>query len=350
MVSKQGRQEGSINPEDGPVAVFAIELRRLRERCGRPTYRELATLSAKVGTPYSDTTFSTAARGHAVPSRAVVMAYVRACLAYAKKDEQTNAQALEEWDERWTALQNQLAPERPETEPPADRPVSASRSTDQPQPEEVDSDQTVEHPEHRPVAAGPRRRMGNRAKRALMFVAGALVTAGLAFSARYASAPGSAAADRPPPAAAPSRAALPEKALPTADVGGNIRCARPRYINGLAWRPCMRVDHTKLVFVVQMSNEGPEPVTVRAKLAYIQAGKEAGCPGDWGAGVQVEVAPGETVTSPQTECTADKLPATPFQTKAWVTAPSEDSWGYREMSQTVHIQADGTTAIWADEA
>ncbi|WP_160330207.1 hypothetical protein [Streptomyces roseifaciens] len=51
MVSNQGRQEGDINPADGPVAEFAIALRRLREQCGRPTYRQLAPLSAKVGSP-----------------------------------------------------------------------------------------------------------------------------------------------------------------------------------------------------------------------------------------------------------------------------------------------------------
>ncbi|MFD5493402.1 hypothetical protein ACFWH4_10850 [Streptomyces sp. NPDC127091] len=350
MVSNQGRQEASINPADGPLAVFAIELRRLREQCGRPTYRKLATLSARVGTPYSDTTFSTAARGHTAPSHTVVAAYVRACLAYAKADEQTSAEALEEWDERWTALQSQLAPERPEAALPADRPASAPGPTDHPQHEGAKADQTIEHPEPRPEATGAHRRMDRRIKQGLMLLVGALATVGLGFGARYVAAPGSAAADLPPPAPAPSEAALPETALPTAGLGGNSRCARPRYVNGLAWRPCMRIDNTKLVFAVQMSNTGPEPVTVRAKLAYVRAGKAIGCPGPWGAGVQVDVAPGETVTSPRAECTTGKMPATPFQTKAWVTALHENSWGYREMSQTAHVQADGTTAIWSDEA
>ncbi|AXI91224.1 hypothetical protein SAM9427_36210 (plasmid) [Streptomyces sp. ETH9427] len=66
--------------------------------------------------------------------------------------------------------------------------------------------------------------------------------------------------------------------------------------------------------------------------------------------MQVEVPPGETVTSPPTACTMAKLPATAFQAKAWVITPIDRSWGYREMSQTVHIQSDGVKAIWADEA
>ncbi|MFE1877735.1 hypothetical protein ACFW9N_44040 [Streptomyces sp. NPDC059496] len=133
-------------------------------------------------------------------------------------------------------------------------------------------------------------------------------------------------------------------------MGDNSRCARLRYVNGLAWSPCTQADSQKLDFAVWLSNTGTKPVTVKIKLAYVQAGTAYACSGQWGNGVQIEIAPGATMTSPEKMCAADKLPATAFQAKAWVIAPDDASWGYREMSQTVHIQADGVTAIWADEA
>lgn len=344
MVSNQGRQEGDINPADGPVAEFAIALRRLREQCGRPTYRQLATLSAKVGSPYSDTTFSTAARGHTAPSRAVVMAYVRACLAYAKADEQKIAGAVEEWDTRWKALEAKLAPAQ--TSQPSVATASAAPEPDRP------STPTADAPEPGQTAARPQRpleptarRFLHRRKPVLMLLAGIVVIGGLGFGARYIAPSGSAAADAVTKAAAP-----PEASPSAAGLGGNTRCARLRYVNGLAWSPCTRVDGTKLVFAVQLSNTGDTPVTVKAKLAYVRAGVAYGCPGTWGTGVQVEVPPGETMTSPLTECAVAKLPATAFQAKAWVISPTDPSWGYREMSQTVHIQPDGVKAIWADEA
>ncbi|WP_155553693.1 hypothetical protein [Streptomyces sp. E1N211] len=343
MVSNQGRQEGDINPADGPVAEFAIALRRLREQCGRPTYRQLATLSAKVGSPYSDTTFSTAARGHTPPSRAVVMAYVRACLAYAKTDEQKIAGAVEEWEARWKSMEAKLAAARPS--PPSGgsaAPLEPDRPST-PTPDVPAPGQAADQP-GRPLATTVRRFL-HRRKPVLMVFAGIVVIGGLGFGARYIAPPGSAAADTATPAAAP-----PGASPSAADLGGNSRCARLRYVNGLAWSPCTRVDGTKLVFAVQLSNTGEKPVTVKAKLAYVRAGVAYGCPGSWGTGVQVEVPPGETVTSPPTACTMAKLPATAFQAKAWVITPIDRSWGYREMSQTVHIQSDGVKAIWADEA
>ncbi|MDQ0994771.1 hypothetical protein [Streptomyces sp. V3I7] len=325
------------------MAAFAIELRRLREECGRPTYRQLATLSAKVGSPYSDTTFSTAARGHTAPSRAVVMAYVRACLAYTKADEEKIASAVDEWDTRWKPLEVELAPARP-SQPAADS--AAAPEPDRPSPstsEGSESEQTDEQTE-RPVVVTARW-FADRRKPVLMFLAGIAAMAGLGLGARYIAPPGSAAADSVPPVAAP-----PGASLSAAGLGGNSRCGRLRYVNGLTWSPCTRVEGTKLVFAVQISNRGKTPVAVKAKLSYVRAGVAYGCPGSWGAGVDIKVPPGETVISPLAACTVTKLPATAFQAKAWVITPTDRSWGYREMSQTVHIQPDGVKAIWADEA
>ncbi len=53
---------------------FAARLRKLRERAGRPTYRDLARHAH-----YSIATLSSAAAGRQLPSLAVTLAYVRAC-------------------------------------------------------------------------------------------------------------------------------------------------------------------------------------------------------------------------------------------------------------------------------
>ncbi len=68
-----------------PVARFAAQLRELRERAGRPSYRRLAQL-----THYSHTALSQAAAGRSVPSLAVTQAFVRGC-----------GGDVEEWSARW---------------------------------------------------------------------------------------------------------------------------------------------------------------------------------------------------------------------------------------------------------
>lgn len=49
-----GRPERSIDPEAGPVAEFARDLRRLRHSSGRPSYRELARRAGLSVTVLSD--------------------------------------------------------------------------------------------------------------------------------------------------------------------------------------------------------------------------------------------------------------------------------------------------------
>ncbi|MGW2476135.1 hypothetical protein [Streptomyces sp. NPDC001665] len=330
MVSNQGRQEGAIDPEDGPEARFALALRRLREECGRPTYRQLATLSAKVGSPYSDTTFSTAARGHTPPSHAVTLAYVRACLAHTKADERRTAGTVREWDARWRALEEELAPAEPDEGGVPEPPVESC----EPAPEPPVADASAPVGDDTP--APPRRR------RALALLGAAAVLAGLGLGAWHLVPAGPTAVDAVTVDAAPPPGS-------PATAGGNSRCARPRYVNGLAWTPCTRVEGGRLLFLVRLSNPGEEPVTVRARLAYVRAGAAHDCPGAWGSGVRVEVRPGGTVISPRTACGVERLPATAFQAKAWVAGPAAP-WGYREMSPTVHIQPDGAKALWADEA
>lgn len=58
-----GRAERQVDPEAGPLQRFAWELRQLRLRAGRPSYRELA---ARVH--YSASMLSEAAAGLSLPS------------------------------------------------------------------------------------------------------------------------------------------------------------------------------------------------------------------------------------------------------------------------------------------
>ncbi len=68
------RPERPLDPGDDPLLEFAADLRRLREKAGNPTYRELGRRAH-----YSAGTLSEAAGGKKMPSLAVALAYVRAC-------------------------------------------------------------------------------------------------------------------------------------------------------------------------------------------------------------------------------------------------------------------------------
>ncbi|MET7655605.1 hypothetical protein [Streptomyces sp. NPDC005486] len=69
-----GRPERPVDPQAGPVQLFAHELRELRRTAGGPSYRRMAETAG-----FSAATLSEAARGDRLPSLAVVQGYVRAC-------------------------------------------------------------------------------------------------------------------------------------------------------------------------------------------------------------------------------------------------------------------------------
>jgi Helix-turn-helix domain len=95
------------DPAAMSVADFAAQLRELRERAGRPSYRRLAQLAH-----YSHTALSQAAAGHSLPSLAVTLAFVRAC-----------GGDVEEWTARWReAGQFAQSPGEPPC-PPVQRPA-----------------------------------------------------------------------------------------------------------------------------------------------------------------------------------------------------------------------------------
>ncbi|EPH44765.1 DNA-binding protein [Streptomyces aurantiacus] len=102
-----GRREKPLDPTDGPVARFAVELRKLRQEAGTPSYRAMAQRAA-----YSVTALSQAAAGEKLPSLAVVRAYAEACGA----DPQ-------EWERRRHEAARELA-----DEPAADAEGDAARS------------------------------------------------------------------------------------------------------------------------------------------------------------------------------------------------------------------------------
>ncbi|MFJ9631819.1 hypothetical protein ACIRU8_29385 [Streptomyces sp. NPDC101175] len=80
-----GRREKPLDPDEGPVQRLAHDLRALREKAGKPTYRSMA---ARV--PYSASALSQAAGGEQLPTLALVRAYAEALEA-----------DVQEWEDRW---------------------------------------------------------------------------------------------------------------------------------------------------------------------------------------------------------------------------------------------------------
>lgn len=90
------RTERPLDPNAGPLAEFAFELRQLRYRAGNPPYRQLARRALR-----SATALSAAAGGKTFPSLEVTLAYVRACGG----DEDA-------WRARWIELNSTLSSAR----------------------------------------------------------------------------------------------------------------------------------------------------------------------------------------------------------------------------------------------
>ncbi|GAA2420805.1 helix-turn-helix domain-containing protein [Streptomyces coeruleofuscus] len=80
-----GRREKPVDPSAGPVQRLAHDLRLLREKAGKPPYREMAERAG-----YSMTALSQAAAGDQLPTLAVARAYAEALDA-----------DPDEWEARW---------------------------------------------------------------------------------------------------------------------------------------------------------------------------------------------------------------------------------------------------------
>src|SRR5690349_272736 len=82
------RARAASSPDPEAIATFSEAMLELRRAAGNPDYR---TLARRAG--YSVTTLWSAAHGHGVPSRAVLLAYVAAC-----------GGDTVEWEQRWRRL------------------------------------------------------------------------------------------------------------------------------------------------------------------------------------------------------------------------------------------------------
>ncbi|WP_367137297.1 hypothetical protein [Saccharothrix sp. HUAS TT1] len=99
------RPEDPLRPGSRELGEFAADLRALRERAGRPAYRQLAR-----DAHYSAAALSEAANGRRLPSLAVTLAYVGAC-----------GGDVVAWESRWRALSDRVADANPRTPPAATR-------------------------------------------------------------------------------------------------------------------------------------------------------------------------------------------------------------------------------------
>jgi transcriptional regulator with XRE-family HTH domain len=97
-----GRREKPVDPDAGPVQRLAHDLRVLREKAGKPPYRELAERAG-----YSTTALSQAAAGDQLPSPAVVRAYAEALDA-----------DPDEWERRWRQAEAEVRAPAPDERPP----------------------------------------------------------------------------------------------------------------------------------------------------------------------------------------------------------------------------------------
>ncbi|TDD90403.1 AAA family ATPase [Actinomadura rubrisoli] len=82
------RPERPLSSESPPLLEFASDLRLLREKAGKPTYRQLSESAH-----YSVTVLAQAAAGRKLPSLAVTLAYVDAC-----------GGDVDEWRARWHSV------------------------------------------------------------------------------------------------------------------------------------------------------------------------------------------------------------------------------------------------------
>ncbi|QFZ18057.1 nSTAND1 domain-containing NTPase [Saccharothrix syringae] len=88
------RGERPLDVGDGPLLKFAADLRSLRDRAGRQSYRQMGARAH-----YSATTLSDAAGGRKLPTLAVTLAYVRACEG-----------DVAEWEDRWRQVAAEVLP------------------------------------------------------------------------------------------------------------------------------------------------------------------------------------------------------------------------------------------------
>ncbi|MEU0388741.1 nSTAND1 domain-containing NTPase [Streptomyces chartreusis] len=97
-----GRREKPVDPDAGPIQRLAHDLRVLREKAGKPPYREIAERAG-----YSITAVSQAAAGEQLPSLAVLRAYTEALDG-----------DPDEWERRWREADAEVRAPAADERPP----------------------------------------------------------------------------------------------------------------------------------------------------------------------------------------------------------------------------------------
>ncbi|MEU6014822.1 hypothetical protein ABZ826_12430 [Streptomyces sp. NPDC047515] len=138
----------------------------------------------------------------------------------------------------------------------------------------------------------------------------------------------------------------------TASLGpmtGDYRCGVVRAVAWADWSACTQVldDGNTVRFALQINNPGPRALTVRARLSWVRSRGIRPCPRPWGNGVRLTVPAGQVAITPLAACAQHADRPRAYQAMAWVIESSDMSWGTRETSQSVHIQADAYQ--WNDQ-
>ncbi|MEE1753145.1 helix-turn-helix domain-containing protein [Streptomyces sp. SP18CS02] len=373
MASRQGRKERPINPEDGPVEAFAWRLRRLREDCGSPTYKEMERAAG-----YSSSALSAAANGQAPPSLEVVRAYVRSCLVHAKAGGERVEAATQEWTSRWRTLQSQL---RPAPSPSLPRSPDGSEAVTASAPPPAVPMTTDGSPGGEPAAApaapgspvgppgtraasavvpgaaagAPAPRRGPKPLRTpagrVLAVISAMVLAGAgAQIAQNIARPGAAGAGSGPAGPAirgghhgsgafsGGRGEGPADDVQVDALGEQSRCgpARPGAV-GVLLRACVKVAEKKVLFALKITNPGPDAAEVTAKLRYVRSGQYYAChPGE---GTYHGTLPaGGTHVTDAADCAAPRLPAAAaYQADGLLAPGATERWTTHQLSPRANV-------------
>jgi hypothetical protein len=175
--SRVGRPQRPVDAGVGPGQELALALRKLREDNGNPTYRAMAERAH-----YSASALARAASGGTLPSRELVLAYVRAC---------GGDQA--EWDQRWAAAAARSG-HNGQREPVSAAATARSGHDGEPEPARHDS-QAWEHREGTPRRRPRRMAIALAAVSALAAAGVALLLPGQRHPASYS--PASPSSPRP---------------------------------------------------------------------------------------------------------------------------------------------------------
>lgn len=88
---------------NSPLGRFTLDLRKLREASGNPSFQEMSRRTRKLSTPTPASSLHKATLGNKLPSLELVLAFVSACLSIGSNSEH---EALSLWSARWEIVRN----------------------------------------------------------------------------------------------------------------------------------------------------------------------------------------------------------------------------------------------------